>query len=52
MTENLVAAILIFVGLLALVPFTRRDAFAGHSLRYRPYDELGYRDSPLIGRPA
>ncbi len=55
MTENLITiinAILIFTGLLTLVRFARHDAFAGPSLRYQPHDELGYRHSPVIGRPA
>jgi hypothetical protein len=55
MTENLItalSAILILAGLLTLIRYARQDAFAGPSLRYRPHDELGYRHSPVIGRPA
>ena len=52
MVENLFIVILIVAGLLALRRFARHDTFAGPSLRYRPHDELGYRHSPLIGRPA
>ncbi|WP_165821230.1 hypothetical protein [Nocardioides gansuensis] len=55
MTETLVAAlgaILILAGLLTLVRFVRRDTFAGPSLRHQPHDELGYRYSPLIGKPS
>ena len=55
MTENLItaiSAILTFAGLLNLVRFARHDTFAGASLRYQARDELGYRYSPVIGRPA
>ena len=52
MTEILIIAIALIAGLPALVRFARQDAFAGVSLRTQPHDELGYRDSPLIGRPA
>jgi hypothetical protein len=55
MTENLITAIIaifIFAGLLTLARFARHDGFAGPSLRYHPHDELGYRYSPLIGRPG
>ena len=55
MTESLITAsstILTFAGLLALVRFARHDTFAGASLRYHPHDELGYRYSPVIGRPG
>ena len=45
-------AILILAGLLVLVRFARRDTFAGPSLRHNPHDELGYRHSPLVHRPA
>jgi hypothetical protein len=52
MLQTLVAVILIFAGLLALIRLARHDTFAGPSLRHRPHDELGYRHSPLIGRPS
>ena len=52
MTENLIIALVFIAGLVALVRFARHDAFAGASLRFRPRDELGYRNSPLIHRPA
>lgn len=49
---TLVAAMIMFVPLLALVHAASRDAFAGPSLRHQPHDELGYRYSPVIGRPG
>ena len=49
---TLIAAIIILTGLLALARFASRDAFADSSLRNQPHDELGYPDSPLIGRPG
>lgn len=52
MTENLITIVALIAGLVALVRFVRHDAFAGASLRYQPHDELGYRDSGFIGRPA
>ncbi|HET7735148.1 MAG TPA: hypothetical protein VFK52_04200 [Nocardioidaceae bacterium] len=52
MTENLITLIALIAGLVALVRYARHDAFAGASLRFRPHDELGYRDSAFIGRPA
>lgn len=50
MTENLIFAILVVAGLVALVRFARRDTFAGPGLRAEPHDELGYRYSPLVHR--
>jgi hypothetical protein len=47
---TVIAVSLIFLGLLAVVRFASRDAFAGASLRHQPHDELGYRHSPVIGR--
>ncbi len=55
MTENLAAilgAVLILAGLPALARFARRDTFAGRSRQSQPHDELGYRHSPLIGKPS
>ena len=45
-------ATLVVAGLVALMKYARRDTFAGPSLRHSPHDELGYRYSPLINRPA
>jgi hypothetical protein len=47
-----IAVSLMFLGLLALARFATRDSFAGPSLRNQPHDELGYRYSPVIGRPS
>ena len=48
---SIIIAILVFGGLAALARFASRDVFAGPSVRYQPHDELGYRYSPVIGRP-
>ncbi len=52
MTENLIFAIALIAGLVALVRYARHDAFAGPGLRSTPHDELGYRRSPVIHHPA
>ncbi|MFC7359818.1 hypothetical protein [Nocardioides astragali] len=49
---SIIITILVFAGLLALARFASRDLFAGPSLRYQPHDELGYRNSPVIGQPS
>lgn len=46
------SVVLTFAGLLGLIRFARQDTFAGPSLRHQPHDELGYRHSPVIGKPA
>lgn len=48
---TLIAALVPFAALFALARFASRDVFAGPSVRYQPHDELGYRYSPVIGRP-
>lgn len=49
---TLIAVLLILAGLLVLARFASHDTFAGPSLRNQPHDELGYRHSPVIGRPS
>ena len=58
MTDTLMSVLLALLALLAvsgpfvLVRLVRRDTFAGDSVRHNPHDELGYRHSPLVPRPA
>ena len=49
---TLITVLVIFAALLALARYASRDVFAGPWLRYQPHDELGYRHSPVIGRPG